>query len=287
MPKRIYPLELEPFVREKFKTYTARQLVPIIRQEFGIDMMHSQVKAYIGNHGIRSGREGKKLPERRITTPEIDDFIHSNYKGTGYQEMADLVNERFGTDYTADQMGGYYGRNHLDSGLTGRFPKGHEPANKGKTWDEFMSRAGQEASRKTQFKKGHVPHNGGAPVGEIRIWHGHKKRGGHPYCWQKTAQPNVWRMKHVVEWEEHNGPVPEGHIVCFADGDTLNWHIENLVLVTRAQNAVKNRWGIKGNDRESAEAANLIADLKMATSRAKKRANNHSGKTAEKRTRRT
>lgn len=78
-------------------------------------------------------------------------------------------------------------------------------------------------------------------------------------------------MKHLVEWEEHRGPVPEGYIVTFANGDTLNWHVDNLILETRPQHAVKNRWGIHGYDMESAQAANTIADIKLASGKLKKR----------------
>ena len=181
MPKRVYPSELELWMREKFKTYTARQLSTMVKEEWDIDMTPAQVHSYTQNHGIHYGRNGKKLPERRITTPEIDTFIQEHYKGTGYLEMANLVNERFGTSYTADQINSYYGRNHLNSGRTGRFEKGQEPPNKGKKWDEFMSPEGQEASKKTQFKKGQIPHNGGAPVGELRIRYDHKHRNGNKY----------------------------------------------------------------------------------------------------------
>lgn len=267
MPKKVYPPDLEPWIREKFKTYTAQQISSMVKKEWNIDMTSSQVHAYTQNHRIHYGRKGKKKPEKKITTPEIDAFIYEHYKGTGYLEMANLVNERFGTSYTVAQIANYYNRNHLNSGRTGQFEKGHVPSTKGKKWDEFMSPESQDASRKTQFKKGHIPHNGGTPVGELRIRSSH----GYKHYWEKTAQPNVWRMKHIVEWEKINGKVPKGYIICFADGDTLNWHIENLILTSQAQNAVKNRWGIKGHDMETAKTANLIADLKIVTNRARKK----------------
>lgn len=241
------------------------------RKELGFELTATQIKSYMSNHKIRGTRKGKSQPERRITTPEIDAFILKHYKGTGYQMMADMVNERFGTNYTATQMKSYYGRNHLDSGLTGRFPKNHIPINKGKKWNEYMSPEAQERARTTTFQPGHIPHNGGTPVGTIRIRHSHKNRGDKPYYWQKVAQPNVWRMKHIIEWEVHNGPVPKGYMVTFANSDTLDWNIDNLILETRAQHAVKNRWAIRGYDRESAQVANTIADIKMAINKRKRK----------------
>ena len=59
-------------------------------------------------------------------------------------------------------------------------------------------------------------------------------------------------------------------MVTFADGDTTNWHIENLVLETKAQHGVKNRFNIHGQDKETDEIANTIADLKMAINEKKK-----------------
>lgn len=279
MPRRIYPPELEAYVREHFQTYTARQLAPLIERDLGIVMTPEQVHCYTQNHKIRCGKRGKPLPEKRITTPEVEAFILEHHKGTGYQDMADMVNERFGTSYTADQMNAYYGRRHLNSGLTERFEKGHESANKGKTWDEQgIPKETQEKMLQTAFKKGDIPHNGGTPVGAVRLRKATRnKPNSHPYYYEKVAQPNVWRLKHQLEWERHNGPIPEGCMVTFADGDTTNWHIENLLLETKAQHAIKNRHNIHGNDVASGEVANAIADLASAVAGRRKKHGQRNG----------
>lgn len=272
-----YPEEVSRFIRAHAGEESIQGMADLVNMAFGTSFTRSSMKSYYQNHGLHAApRKGRTYPEKRITTPAMDVFIREHVEGTGYQAMADLLNARFGTSFTKDQMKAYYGRNKLDSGLTGRFVKGQEPVNKGKTWDEYMSPEGQAASRRTTFKPGHMPHNGGAPVGTVRLRHGHKDRpGSHPYYWQKVAEPNVWKMKHVIEWEEHNGPVPEGCMVTFANGDTLDWQIGNLILETKAQHAVKNRHHIYGYDQESALAANKIADIKMAVNKAKKKRKKH------------
>jgi len=267
--KRVYTQEIDAFIREHASEMTCREMLTKLKEEFGFKATYVSVHSYYTKNHIQTcPRKGRKRPELRITTPEMDLYIHENHKGTGPTEMAARVNERFGTNFSQKQMSSYYKRNHLRSGLTGHFEKGQESWTKGKTWAEFMSPEGMENSRKYQFKKGNIPHNGNVPVGEMRI---RIDRRRYRYWWQKLAQPNVWRQKHVLEWEKHHGPVPEGYVITFCDGDTTNWHIENLILSTKAQHAVKNRERIHGYDRESEIAANAIAELKITAARKRKK----------------
>ena len=104
----------------------------------------------------------------------------------------------------------------------GMFKKGHTPANKGKKWNEYLDMEKQEKIRATTFKKGNRPANK-KPVGYERI-----SRDG--YIEVKVAEPNVFKIKQRVIWEQHNGPIPEGMHVCFKDGDKSNLDIENLFL---------------------------------------------------------
>lgn len=269
-----YPSEVVEYLEAHSSEYSIEDMAEKVNSVFGTEFTTAKMRSYYKNHKLHAlPRKGRKRPEFRITTPEMDAFIRAHLAGTGYQEMATLLNKEFGTDFTKEQIKGYYARNKLNSGLTGRFEKGHIPVNKGRIWDEFMSPEGQQNSRKTQFKKGHIPHNGGAPVGTIRLRHDHTNRpGSKPYYWEKIAQPNTWRLKHQLVWEEHNGPIPDGCIITFANGDTLDYRLENLVLTTKAQNAVRNRLGLKSVDKESAEAFNEIANLRISIGKAKRKA---------------
>lgn len=85
----------------------------------------------------------------------------------------------------------------------------------------------------------------------------------------------MWRMKHILEWEKHNGPVPKGKAIIFADGDTTNTDISNLVMVDRSQLAVMNRWNLKGSGRELMETAANTAALKISISKVKKGRRKH------------
>jgi hypothetical protein len=116
-------------------------------------------------------------------------------------------------------------------GTSGEFAKGHQPWNTGlKGWT-----AGGQAEQ-TRFRSGNRPHNW-KPIGSERITHdGYVQRKmtdtGYP--------PRDWRGVHILMWEEHNGPVPQGHVVVFRNGDNRDFRLENLELITKAENMRRN-----------------------------------------------
>jgi hypothetical protein len=101
------------------------------------------------------------------------------------------------------------------------FAAGHAP------WNVGMR--GLHVSPATEFKPGNRPHTW-QPVGTISI------RGDHgaPRAFVKVAEPNVWKMRAVLVWEEHHGALPAGHVVHHEDRDTLNDSLENLHALHRA-----------------------------------------------------
>ena len=48
-------------------------------------------------------------------------------------------------------------------------------------------------------------------------------------------KPRIWRLKHHLIWEEAHGPIPDGYLVSFADGDKSNFNLDNLVLITKSE----------------------------------------------------
>lgn len=104
-----------------------------------------------------------------------------------------------------------------------QFTSGHTPANKGKK----MSPELYAKCAPTMFKKGHIPGNH-REVGSERV----NKDG---YVEIKVAEPNKWKAKHRVIWEAANGPVKKGYNVQFKDGNPKNITLENLYLISRAQ----------------------------------------------------
>ena len=51
---------------------------------------------------------------------------------------------------------------------------------------------------------------------------------------------HAWPQLHRKIWQEHHGEIPEGHIVTVKDGNKTNCAIDNLELMSKADNARRN-----------------------------------------------
>ena len=186
-------------------------------------------------------------------------------------ELLKLVNDRFGKSYSLEQLYRVKARCRIKSLNIGcyrkgirnspetEFKKGHVPHNKG-THPPTVGRMAE-----TQFKQGQMPHNH-KPVGSERISYGKIQI--------KIAEPKSWEWLATLIWQSvHKKALPEGCIIRFANEDITDYSPENLVAITKAQNAVLNHLHIHTYDADSLKAALLICDLKMQQSKRKKRRN--------------
>jgi hypothetical protein len=188
--------------------------------------------------------------------PEQREFIKCNAPGRSNGELTNLFNGHFGISLSIDQIKGFKKNSKISSGLDGRFNKGHAPFNKGrkKYWI-----GGEE----TQFKKGNRPHNY-KPVGTERV-------NADDYVDIKVADPNKWKGKHIIVWEEHNGPVPKGSVVIFGDGNRRNFDINNLIALSRKQLYMMNKNHLIQNDADLTRTNIIVADIIQKISDRKRR----------------
>ena len=256
-----YSEEVKAFIAENVAGMPTKNLVELVNAEFGTDFTESKMKSYKTNHKLKSGiGQGKPagLPTK-LYPGEVKDFIHENYKGVSYKGMADLLNKTFGTSYTKNQMQAYYKNHKLNSGLKGYFKKGHIPFNKGK---KGLHQGGEA----TQFKPGHKPANW-MPVGSERI----NADGYVDIKIQDGKLQKNWKQKHLLLWEEAHGPVPDNHVVLFADGDCLNVTLDNLMLISRSELVVMNKRGLIAQDPDLTKMGKVVADVILKIGDRKKR----------------
>lgn len=198
-------------------------------------------------------------------TNDIKNFIMKNYKGVGPSEMAVRVSKKFNVNATRSIVKGFYSRNHLNSGVTGYFKKGNIPNNKGKKQSEFLTPEAIERTKATRFQKGNLPPNT-KPIGYERITQdGYIEVKIKMRPSRKDCNDN-FKAKHIIEWEKHNGPVPKGMVLRFLDGNKQNCSIDNLELVTKAENLQITRKNLSSSNPEITRAGIAIAKLSVATS---------------------
>lgn len=123
-----------------------------------------------------------------------------------------------------------YRQQQCETPNSGTFSRGLIP------WNRDLK--GIHLSPASEFKPGMESTNR-LPVGSIRIRH--RERGDERRAWVKVAEPNVWRMRAVVEWEKVNGPLPDGMVVHHRDRNSLNDAPSNLQALTRAQHIAEHR----------------------------------------------
>jgi hypothetical protein len=114
----------------------------------------------------------------------------------------------------------------LNSGKKHQFKKGQLPHNKG----QKMSKEMYEKCKKTFFTKGHKPANTKLK-GDERIHEG--------YTYVKIEDRD-WRLKHRLIYENAFGPIPADSIVIFKDNNFTNFDINNLEVITKAENMLRN-----------------------------------------------
>lgn len=145
------------------------------------------------------------------------------------------------------------------TGRTGRLEKGNVPHNKGKPCP--AGKGGRHPNaRKTQFRKGQLPHTYRGPGHEMI-----DPKDGYVYIIVAATNPHTGAatrrvLKHKWLWEQKNGPVPKGHCLKALDGNRLNTDPSNWEAIPRgvAIRLQRGKWD-QGFDYDAAPA-----DLKPA-----------------------
>lgn len=202
------------------------------------------------------------MKQTRLLTQEQHDYLVEHIPGRYNKDLADLINDKFGLNLTAEQIRAYR-KNHklVSSGLTGRFEKGRVPINKG---TKGMFNVG---GNKGSFKKGQKPKNY-KPVGTERI-----DRDG--YILIKVQDHGTWnqrwRHKSRILWEQAFGQIPKHHALIFKDGNPLNCVLDNLMLVTKNELARMNQMKLKRTSTEETQVMHTLAKIKIRKAEINKR----------------
>lgn len=265
-----YSQEVHDFIREHCKGMRDPDLAELCNKELGTNFTARKLKCFRANYGYKNelGRwtSEEYLKYQKRYPQGMHEFIRDNSWGVSSKEMAEMVNEKFGTDFTQAKMKMYRQRHGIKSGVTGWYQKNHPSGNKGMKQEEFMSPEAIERTKATRFKPGTIPPNT-KPVGTISVVDGYKlikvKDKGRRY--------EMWKALHRYVWEQHNGPIPKGMLVVFKDQDPMNCDIDNLMLITRGEHVTMTKKRLRSKDPELTEAGLGLVRLERTIKDKKKK----------------
>lgn len=234
MPKPILTESQKQFIRDNYKLISGQKMankfnceksvIYLFRKKENLTLTDSEVKKF---------RAKGNLGKTTFTKKE-DDYIKANYLKITIESIAKkLGRSDSGVNFRMKKLGLILPKEVLEQRrLDSYFKKGMTPVNKGKKQADFMSAEAIERTKKTRFKKGQSPYNS-LPIGVETI---RKDKGGRDYVMVKVEGAKKLVYKNIHVWENHHKrKKPKGHNVIFKDGDTMNFDINNLELVSDSE----------------------------------------------------
>ncbi len=262
-----FPDGMHDFVQREAWHRRDDELTEMVNKEFGTAYTVNQIRSYRRNRNIPNGIKPGTTYKTRKYTPEMIEYLKAHAKGISNKELAELMTNRFGIVFEPKRVSEIKKNRHISSGLTGRFEKGHVPANKGK----HPPTVGRMAE--TQFKKGHRSQNS-VLVGTVK-----KRDDGYLWIkWQDFRGRQNWKQLHRYIWELANGEMPKGYLVVFKDNNREHIALDNLELISMQQNVRMNQNGLRNLPVEGIfDTAKAVANLTIAIAEAerKKRGADH------------
>lgn len=216
----LWPEEILRFIRENASDQIRmKDMLQLIQDKFQKEYRYEQIKSLYYRMDLPFKRN---VRHNIIMTDEMAKYLISIIPGRSSAECAEMLNEKFGSGITQNQIRGWKKNHKTPSGYSTRFRPGEKSWITGK---RFPGRTNNGC-----FTPGHVSANA-VPVGTER-------KGEEGYTWVKIqdgAKNKNWVMKSRLIWEQANGPIPDGQCVIFVDGNPDNICLENLALVSKQE----------------------------------------------------
>lgn len=155
-------------------------------------------------------------------TEEEIEVLKSSIPGVIYKEVA------FKLGLTLSQVKRKAKMLGIKSDDNGRFKKGHI--------SPYKVPKGVHLSPATEFKKGNVPGNLKYDGCIAKRYHSRDRRY---YLYIRISKAN-WVLLNRHIWTQAHGPIPAKHTVRFKDGNCMNCKLDNLELISQAENMRRN-----------------------------------------------
>lgn len=70
-----------------------------------------------------------------------------------------------------------------------------------------------------------------------------------------------WEYKHRYIYQKYKGEIPPGYLIIFADKNNRNFEIDNLILISRKQAMILNKFKLISDDAELTKFGVNVANL--------------------------
>lgn len=271
--RKVWNQERTNYLIKIHKGKSNQEITDLFNKKFHTDL---SIKAISSRKKVLNLKSNYKYQPKY--NDEIIDYVKANHKGKSTIELSDEINKVFNMNTTPDNIQNLKSRIRRNEGFVfaparndGCIKKGNIPMNKGKKWDEYLTKEQQERARKTTFKKGHKSANA-VEIGEEHMRYSGSKPDDDGYLFVKVCDGKGnknWIPKQRVIYEQHHGPIPADHKVIFADGNRFNFDIDNLILVSNAEEFIMNQKGLRHDDKDLTKTGSLIAKVINKTQKVK------------------
>lgn len=260
----VYSPEIIAFMKANSPDMKMIELCDAVNEIFGKNYTYDQIKGFVYRNGLKFI---KNVRHNLLLTDEQAEYLISIIPGRKSDEVRQMMNEKYDLNLTLAQIRAWKKNHKTPSGYDTRWRKGQESWNKG--------RKGIHGSNAGTFKKGHESFNK-VPIGTV-VKRKSTKNGAY-YLWIKTRDGNLnnnFEPLHHYVWEQANGPVPDGYVLVFRDGNPENCDLSNLKPVLKAVHVIAcTKFGY-APDADVNEAILNTAELMHLYSKRGKKENSH------------
>lgn len=252
-PNSDYTVEMEEWLINNYDLHhkTAQEMTNEFNAVFGTNKTKSSIwhKAY-----RLTNRRVSDEPKTRLEyTPEMIERIKEIVPLWSYKKCAEMMTEEFNYKFTSSMI--EHKANRLGIKKPNNGFNNLDPRLPSINW----------------FMKGR-PSLNSKPVGTETVM---KYKNGRIFVAVKIGMPSKWEYKHRLVYKQHYGEIPEGYMVTFADGNYLNFDIDNLILVSKGEHAQLNRLGYRFNDADLTKTGLNIVKLNAIKNKRRRKNEKH------------
>ena len=244
-----FTVEMEEWLKQNYNL--EHKTVQELTDEFNATFGTNKTKSSIWHKAFRlTNQRLSNEPKTRLEyTPEMIERIKEIVPLWSYKKCAEMMSEEFNYNFTSSMI--EHKANRLGVRKPNNGANNLDPRSPSINW----------------FMKGR-PSLNTKPIGTETVM---RYKDGRIFVVVKIGMPNKWEFKHRLVYKDHYGEMPDGYMINFADGNHLNFDPDNLILVSKSENIMLNKYKLRFNDKDLTKTGLTLSKLIIARGRRAKK----------------